>query len=96
MNLTNPALLLYREELPAEKTSRKCYLQIITHLQSYKDAFCDATVWAIISKKLGDILQIVSTNIYHCLFILISFVYSSLHVKGIVLITLKKYVKESK
>ncbi|XP_069688768.1 protein timeless homolog [Periplaneta americana] len=58
VNLTNPALLLYREELPAEKTSRNYYLQIITNLQSYKEAFCDDTVWAILSKKLGDILQI--------------------------------------
>jgi len=58
VNLTNPALLLYREELPAEKTSRNYYLQIITHLQSYKEAFCDHTVWALLSKKLGCILQI--------------------------------------
>lgn len=63
MNLTNPALLLYREELPAEKTSRNYYLQIITHLQSYKEAFCDHTVWALLSKKLGCILQIVSINV---------------------------------
>lgn len=63
MNLTNPALLLYREELPAEKTSRNYYLQIITHLQSYKEAFCDHTVWALLSKKLGYILQIVSINV---------------------------------
>ncbi|KAJ9574819.1 hypothetical protein L9F63_008018, partial [Diploptera punctata] len=58
VNLTNPALLLYREELPAEKTSRNYYLQIINHLQSYKEAFCDNTIWAILSKKLGDLLQI--------------------------------------
>ncbi|XP_033610217.1 protein timeless homolog [Cryptotermes secundus] len=58
VNLTNPALLLYREELPAEKTSRNYYLQIITHLQSYKAAFCDDRVWALLSVKLGDILKI--------------------------------------
>lgn len=58
VNLTNPALLLYREELPAEKTSRKYYLQIISQLQSYKEAFNEEGIWAILSKKLSDILQI--------------------------------------
>ncbi|PSN55765.1 Protein timeless [Blattella germanica] len=58
VNLTNPALLLYREELPAEKTSRNFYLQIISHLQSYKEAFCDDHVWAVLSKRLKDILEI--------------------------------------
>jgi hypothetical protein len=72
VNLTNPALLLYREELPAERTSRNYYLQIITHLQSYKAAFCDDRVWAILSVKLGNILQIVSTNVCQQLLVLIS------------------------
>ncbi|KDR17447.1 Timeless-like protein, partial [Zootermopsis nevadensis] len=58
VNLMTPALVLYREELPAEKTSRNYYLQIITHLQSYKIAFCDVTIWAIFSRKLEDILKI--------------------------------------
>lgn len=58
VNLTNPALLLYREELPAEKTSRNYYLQIISQLQSYKEAFNEEGVWAILSKKLSDILKI--------------------------------------
>nr|CAD7457158.1 unnamed protein product [Timema tahoe] len=58
LNLTNPALLLYREELPADKTSRNFYLQIISHLQMYKEAMSDTAVWAIFSKKLGEILQI--------------------------------------
>lgn len=62
MNLTNPALLLYREELPAEKTSRNYYLQIISQLQSYKEAFNEEGIWAILSKKLSEILQIVSRN----------------------------------
>lgn len=60
VNLTNPALLLYREELPAEKTSRNYYLQIISQLQSYKEAFNEEGIWAILSKKLSEILQIVS------------------------------------
>lgn len=72
VNLTNPPLLLYREELPAEKTSRNYYLQIITHLQSYKAAFCDDRVWALLSVKLGDILKIVSMNVRQQVVILIS------------------------
>lgn len=76
-----PALVLYREELPAEKTSRNYYLQIITHLQSYKIAFCDVTIWAIFSRKLEDILKIVS------ILILTLFLSSCLHAKEMVLMT---------
>ncbi|XP_046963189.1 protein timeless homolog [Vanessa cardui] len=59
VNLTNPALLLYREEVPAERTARHNYLQILTHLQSYKEeAFTKVETWQVFSKKLAKILEI--------------------------------------
>ncbi|XP_013165122.1 PREDICTED: protein timeless homolog isoform X1 [Papilio xuthus] len=59
VNLTNPALLLYREEVPVERTARHNYLQILSHLQNYKEeAFTKVDVWQMFSKKLAKVLEI--------------------------------------
>ncbi|KAJ8733265.1 hypothetical protein PYW08_001563 [Mythimna loreyi] len=59
VNLTNPALLLYREEVPTERTARHNYLQILLHLQSYKEeAFTKVETWNIFAKKLAKVLEI--------------------------------------
>ncbi|XP_045446823.1 protein timeless homolog [Melitaea cinxia] len=59
VNLTNPALLLYREEVPVERTARHNYLQILSHLQSYKEeAFTKVENWQVFAKKLAKILEI--------------------------------------
>lgn len=56
--LTNPALLLYKEDVPDDKLSRNVYLQIVSYLQEYKKAFNDADVWKILYEHLKDLLQI--------------------------------------
>ncbi|XP_075971735.1 circadian regulator timeout isoform X2 [Anticarsia gemmatalis] len=59
VNLTNPALLLYREEIPVERTARHNYLQILLHLQAYKEeAFTKVETWTLFAKKLAKILEI--------------------------------------
>lgn len=58
VNLTSPALILWNEELPTEKTARNFYLQIEGHLQSYKEAFADEAVWAVLSTRLSQILEL--------------------------------------
>ncbi|KAH9640510.1 hypothetical protein HF086_018176 [Spodoptera exigua] len=59
VNLTNPALLLYREEVPVERTARHNYLQILSHLQAYKEeAFTKVETWNIFAKKLAKVLEI--------------------------------------
>ncbi|XP_038223054.1 protein timeless homolog [Zerene cesonia] len=59
VNLTNPALLLFREEVPVERTARHNYLQILSHLQSYKEeAFSKVENWQVFAKKLTKILEI--------------------------------------
>ncbi|XP_013190355.1 protein timeless homolog isoform X2 [Amyelois transitella] len=59
VNLTNPALLLYREEVPVERTARYNYLQILLHLQSYKEeAFTKVETWTVFAKKLTKILEV--------------------------------------
>lgn len=59
VNLTNPVQILYNEVLPEDKTARNYYLQIINHLQWYKEAFVDDTIWAIFLRKLAEIFNIV-------------------------------------
>ncbi|XP_026479584.1 protein timeless homolog [Ctenocephalides felis] len=58
VNLTNPALLLYREQLPTDGPGRKIYLEIIEHLQSYKAAFVLEEVWIVLSTRLQEALDI--------------------------------------
>ncbi|XP_018327682.1 protein timeless homolog [Agrilus planipennis] len=58
VNLTTPALVLWNEEAPKEKTARNYYLQIEDHLQIYKQAFADEKIWAVLSKKLTSVLDI--------------------------------------
>ncbi|CAH1127073.1 unnamed protein product [Ceutorhynchus assimilis] len=58
VNLTTPALMLWSEQLPTEKTVRHFYLQVEDHLQNYKEAFADEAVWAVLSTRLSKILEI--------------------------------------
>lgn len=59
LNLTTPALLIYNEQPPAEKTSRQYYLQMVLHLQKYKRAFTNLNVWRVIVNKLAEVIQAV-------------------------------------
>lgn len=52
--------MIWNEEVPAEKTTRNHYIQVEEHLQSYKEAFADENVWAVLSTRLSKILEIVS------------------------------------
>ncbi|XP_015190382.1 PREDICTED: protein timeless homolog isoform X2 [Polistes dominula] len=58
INLTSPALLIYNEKIPMEKTMRSYYLQIISYLQSYKVALADDQIWQIVNKRLTAIFSI--------------------------------------
>lgn len=58
VNLTNPALLLFREELPEEKVTRQQFLQLITQQQGYKEAFIEEKVWVVLVGRLGELLQL--------------------------------------
>lgn len=54
-------MLLYREEVPVERTARHNYLQILLNLQAYKEeAFTKVETWGVFAKKLAKILEIVS------------------------------------
>merc|ERR1719391_210434 len=57
VNLTNPELLLFKEELPADKETRNYYLQIQTHRQAYKQAFAEKQLWTVFSDCLRQLLK---------------------------------------
>ncbi|XP_015364645.1 PREDICTED: protein timeless homolog [Diuraphis noxia] len=57
VNLTTPALLIYNEQPPIEKTQSQYYLQMVSHLQKYKRAFTDINVWKVIVNKLAEVIQ---------------------------------------
>uniref|UniRef100_A0A1Y1K941 Timeless N-terminal domain-containing protein n=1 Tax=Photinus pyralis TaxID=7054 RepID=A0A1Y1K941_PHOPY len=58
VNLTSPALMLWHEVVPTEKTARYYYLKIDEHQKKYKQAFADEKIWAILSTRLSKILEI--------------------------------------
>ncbi|XP_043268843.1 protein timeless homolog [Venturia canescens] len=57
INLTSPALIVYNEELPSEKTNRSTYEQLVVYLQNYKVAFADDRVWSVVGQRLQSILN---------------------------------------
>lgn len=62
VNLTNPTLLLFNEELPKDKVTRKFYLEHVNHLQSYKPALSSDKFWNVLTDKLKTILVKVSSS----------------------------------
>lgn len=58
VNLTMPALVVFENEIPEDKMGRMHYIEIISYLQEYKDAFCDEAIWIVLTAKLRDLLQL--------------------------------------
>lgn len=63
VNLTSPTLLLYNEILPKDGPNRRNFLYLVEILQTYKSAFSTSTLWAVLSKRLQKVLEIVRINI---------------------------------
>lgn len=57
VNLTSPELLLFREELPEEKTARNYYMQLQRYRQAYKEAFVDQLLWKVLAESLSGLLR---------------------------------------
>ena len=58
VDLTNPALLLFREELPEEKVTRQQFMQLVRQQQGYKEAFTNHKAWKVMAARLRAILEI--------------------------------------
>lgn len=71
INLTSPALLLYREGLPKDAPSRRNFLQLIEILQGYKAAFTLPAVWEALGSRLQKALEIVSFLLIFLFFLFI-------------------------
>lgn len=52
--------MVYNEELPKEKITRNYYLEILSHLQEYKAAMTEESIWTVVYEKLKKFLEIVS------------------------------------
>ncbi|PRD21297.1 UNVERIFIED_CONTAM: Protein timeless-like protein [Trichonephila clavipes] len=50
--LTSPAILLFNEEIPEDKTSHNVYLELNNHLQNYKKAFFEIDIWKVLYEHL--------------------------------------------
>ncbi|KFP04756.1 Protein timeless, partial [Calypte anna] len=57
VNLTQPALLCFGK-VPPDATSRHHFLQVLSYLQAYKEAFASEKVFVVLSEKLYDLLQL--------------------------------------
>ncbi|XP_023244200.1 protein timeless homolog isoform X1 [Centruroides sculpturatus] len=58
INLTNPVMLLYHEELPEEKLTRNYYMEILSYQQECKQSFTDPDVWKELANRLRELLQL--------------------------------------
>ncbi|XP_066471132.1 protein timeless homolog [Tiliqua scincoides] len=57
VNLTQPALLCFGK-LPQDASFRHHFLQIVSYLQAYKEAFANEKIFGALSEKLYDLLQL--------------------------------------
>lgn len=61
VNLTNPTLLFFREDLPKDGAGRRTYLDLIEISQTYKEVFAfSLEVWETLAARLQKIMEIVS------------------------------------
>ncbi|XP_044143469.1 protein timeless homolog isoform X1 [Bufo gargarizans] len=56
VNLTQPALLCFGK-VPQDPTFRHHFLQVVSYLQTYKEAFANERLFVVLSEKLYDLLQ---------------------------------------
>ncbi|XP_075055621.1 protein timeless homolog [Mixophyes fleayi] len=56
VNLTQPALLCFGK-VPQDPTFRHHFLQVVSYLQAYKEAFANERLFVVFSEKLYELLQ---------------------------------------
>ncbi|CAG0919651.1 unnamed protein product [Notodromas monacha] len=57
MNLTNPPLLVYEEELPGDVYGRHFYLELVSLLQTTKEYFNDPRFWEVLRLMLQKVIE---------------------------------------
>lgn len=64
INLTIPVSALFNDEIPTEKLPRTYFEKMVVHLQEYKTAMADESLWLVVKKKLQNLLLIVTKNFF--------------------------------
>lgn len=60
VNLTNPTLLFFREDLPKDGAGRRTYLDLIEISQTYKESFAtSSSIWEALAVRLQKIMEVV-------------------------------------
>ncbi|XP_025075247.1 protein timeless homolog [Pogonomyrmex barbatus] len=62
INLTSSAFVIYDERIPTDKITYSFYQQLVVYLQDYKAALTDENVWLAIAGRLGNLLNVDSTE----------------------------------
>ncbi|XP_036615919.1 protein timeless homolog [Trichosurus vulpecula] len=57
VNLTQPALLCFGK-VPQDPSFRHHFLQVLSHLQAYKEAFANEKIFGVLSETLYELLQL--------------------------------------
>jgi timeless len=59
VNLTNPALLFFRSELPKDHAGRRTYLDLVEISHNYKEAFSiSSDIWSTLAARLQKIMEV--------------------------------------
>ncbi|KAF6036278.1 TIMELESS [Bugula neritina] len=58
MNLTQPARIVFKNEVPQDQSTRHCYIQVEEYLQEYKQAFVNEQFLKVLSEKLAYFLEL--------------------------------------
>ncbi|XP_012938690.1 protein timeless homolog [Aplysia californica] len=57
VNLTQPVITCFNNQIPDEKTLRNYCLEVESHLQDAKEAFADEELFGVLTEKVKDILK---------------------------------------
>ncbi|XP_033732500.1 protein timeless homolog isoform X2 [Pecten maximus] len=58
VNLTQPAIICFKNAIPADKTMYNYYLEVEAELQGYKEVFVDEDFFSTLTERLGQLLKL--------------------------------------
>ncbi|XP_060068073.1 protein timeless homolog [Ylistrum balloti] len=58
VNLTQPAIICFKNAVPADKTMYNYYLEVEAELQGYKEVFVDEDFFSTLTERLGQLLKL--------------------------------------
>ncbi|XP_021358144.1 protein timeless homolog [Mizuhopecten yessoensis] len=58
VNLTQPAIICFKNAIPVDKTMYNYYLEVEAELQGYKEVFVDEDFFSTLTERLGELLKL--------------------------------------